>query len=744
VDVDWGDGTTHTTFSTSTISSLGTRGHTYGEEGTFTVTVKVTDTADGRSDSKTYKVTVADPAVTPTGSAFVAVEGFLSGSQPVATFTDPGGAEVLGDYSATIAWGDSSTSPGAISFDGSTTFTVSGAHLYGEEGTFTITTTIHHDAAPDASTTSTATVSDPAVVATGVPVSAVEGAAFTASIATFTDPGGPEPNASDPSGTLANHYTVDSIDWGDTTPLDTTSGTISFDGTSTFTVQGGHTYGEEGTYTITATLDHEGILTTVMATATVSDPAVVATPIPVFGVTCLSKTVTLATFTDPGGPEPNASDPSGTLANHYKVDSIDWGDATPLDTASGTITFDGTSTFTVTGTHAYANEGVFTVTVILDHEGVLTTVMTTATIKDDIGLLLLDQTGSKSLMVTGNGNVDVTGCGVVVVDSSDASAAFVTGLGSVTAQDIDVTGGVKTAGHGSFSTPVEQEPATADPLGLGLPAPPAPIFAAVNYSGSAALTLDPGTYVGGIRITGGNVTLNPGVYYMQGGGFSVTGKGSVTGMNVLIVNAPSKSSDTITITCQGSVTLTALAGGTDKGVVILQDPNSSNTVKITGQGAVTLTGVVYVPDALVQITGNGNVTINPGPGTATLPPILGALIAFDLKVDGNGVLTINPDDPPAAAMMATTMAGSIGAPTTGSSPLLLVFGQPITAPSATSATVTTSGGTTPAATPTIAASAYLFNTGPTADGGGSVWDLFSIDAANLFSGLPNGEIGVTI
>src|SRR5262249_12825585 len=159
-------------------------------------------------------------------------------------------------------------------------------------------------------------------------------AAFTASVATFTDPGGPEPNPSDPSGT---HYTVTSIDWGDGTALDTSSGAISFDGSSTFTVQGSHTYGEEGTYTITAILDHEGNLTTVPTTATVSDPAVVATPVPVFAVECRTITVSLATFTDPGGPEPNPSDPSGTLNDHYKIDSINWGDSTPLDTASGTI-----------------------------------------------------------------------------------------------------------------------------------------------------------------------------------------------------------------------------------------------------------------------------------------------------------------------------------------------------------------------------------------------------------------------
>ena len=56
---------------------------------------------------------------------------------------------------------------------------------------------------------------------------------------------------------------------------------------------------------------------------------------------------------------------------------------------------------------------------VIDHEGVKTTVTTTAVVKDKLGLLLLDPTGSQSLTVTGNGAVTVTGdCGAVVVNSN--------------------------------------------------------------------------------------------------------------------------------------------------------------------------------------------------------------------------------------------------------------------------------------------------------------------------------------
>jgi hypothetical protein len=71
VDVNWGDSTTHATFnvtSAGAASSLAitAQSHTYADNGTYTVTVKVTD-KDGGTDSKTFTVTVANgnPTVTP-------------------------------------------------------------------------------------------------------------------------------------------------------------------------------------------------------------------------------------------------------------------------------------------------------------------------------------------------------------------------------------------------------------------------------------------------------------------------------------------------------------------------------------------------------------------------------------------------------------------------------------------------------------------------------------------------------
>src|SRR5262249_9215048 len=74
-----------------------------------------------------------------------AVEGTLSATQTVATFTDPGGAESLSAYAAVIDWGDNSASAGTISGpNGSGVFTVTGSHTYATPGTNTITVTVSH------------------------------------------------------------------------------------------------------------------------------------------------------------------------------------------------------------------------------------------------------------------------------------------------------------------------------------------------------------------------------------------------------------------------------------------------------------------------------------------------------------------------------------------------------------------------------------------------------------------------
>ena len=263
-----------------------------------------------------------------------------------------------------------------------------------------------------------------------------------------------------------------------------------------------------------------------------------------------------------------------------------------------------------------------------------------------LGLLLLDPSGSGALDDTGGGTITVNCGGAIVVDSDSSTAAVITGNGRVNASQIDVTGGTKATGSGKFSSTVIHTAPIANPLGLSLPPAPSTTFAAVNYSGKTTLTLSPGTYVGGIKISGsGSVQLLPGVYYMEGGGFSVAGSASVTGAGVLLVNAPSISTDSVSFSGSGCVTLSPSCSLTGSyapynGITILQNPASTVPISLSGSGSLNMSGVLYAPKSPLDITGAGGLLVNPDAtyGRAEV-------VVSDLKDTGAGCVTINVDSP---------------------------------------------------------------------------------------------------
>jgi PKD repeat protein len=673
VTVNWGDSSPNTVFTQTTKGTIdgsaAQRTHTYAEEGAKTVTVTVT--GNGQTSTESFGVTVTDPAVLGTPVAVSAVEGTAFTGKTTATFTDPGGAETIpGNYTATINWGDSTPTITATITGGtpvgstSAVFTVGSdgiAHTYKEEGTYTVTTVITHLGDSTTTVTSTATVTDPAVLGTGVPVSAVEGAAFTGkTTATFTDPGGAE--------TIPGNYTA-TINWGDSTPTITatiTGGTPVGSTSAVFTVGSdgiAHTYKEEGTYTVTTTITHSGgtpfaTTTVVTSTATVSDPAVVATGVNVSAKEAIAFSLPVATFTDPGGAE--------TIPGNYSA-TINWGDSSP--NSAGTITGgtplgSKTAVFTVTGTHTYAEEGTFTITTTITHSGgtpfaVTTTTTSTAHIRDNFGLLVLDPTDPSSLMITGNGAVVVNHSGAVVVDSTDPSAIFLAGNHNATlaAAETDVAAaapdGLVMNGNPTFLGELNHEAATPDPINLPLPPMPAVASTTPVHISSGTVTLTPGKYIGGIAIDGtASVTLSPGVYYMAGGGFSVSGQATVSGTGVLLVNAPVSSSDTISITGGAVVTLTASNTLPDgftpyDGIAIMQDPASFNTILVAGNADgtpnLTVTGTVYAKNALLQVDGQGNMVVSAF--TGAFSTVGGVVVVFQAQVNGGADLTINADPP---------------------------------------------------------------------------------------------------
>ncbi len=202
-------------------------------------------------------------------------------------------------------------------------------------------------------------------VATTRTILPIEGAAFSGTVMTFSDP--------DPSGAGAD-YTA-TIDWGDGS---TGSGQVSGSG-GALTVGGSHTYAEEGAYPVTVVLtdvDTPTLKPSAISHAAVSDAALHAigratntasdgTPILLWSAP--ATTDVLATFTD--------DDPAGSVADYTA--SVDWGDGT---TSAGVVSVNAAGGFEVTGTHGYVVQGPHLVRIRVNDVGGSTALATTTTL----------------------------------------------------------------------------------------------------------------------------------------------------------------------------------------------------------------------------------------------------------------------------------------------------------------------------------------------------------------------------
>jgi hypothetical protein len=359
------------------------------EDNIAPISVTVVETINGVTvTSNVANLAVTEAPLSGTGGFTLSGAVGKSVSGTVATFTDAGGPEQLSDYSATINWGDNSTSTGTISSpDMNGVFTVSGSHTYATGGPFTISVTISHETAAPVTVTSTANISGSALSATGgFFLFGSEGQSLTATVATFSGGGATQ------SGCTA------SINWGDGS---TSTGTISAPDTNgVFTVTGTHTYVEEfstqGTspFTITVTITCGTMKATVTDTADIAEAALSASGSTISAMQGRTFSGTVATFSDPGVAQ-SAADPANYTA------TIDWGDG---NSSTGSVSQNVDGTFSVSGSNTYKRAATYSITVVIgDQAGSAATVTSAAKVG----------TGDQPLAATG---LDLTGTVSVIQD----------------------------------------------------------------------------------------------------------------------------------------------------------------------------------------------------------------------------------------------------------------------------------------------------------------------------------------
>jgi hypothetical protein len=263
-------------------------------------------------------------------------------------------------------------------------------------------------------------------------------------------------------------------------------------------------------------------------------------------------------------------------------------------------------------------------------------------------LIALDPDDRGAVNAHGNGNLTVTGGGVMVNSNDPNAALWANGSGSViSAPYYDVTGGSTTSGGATINGTVNtQVPPIIDPL-YWLPEPAAPANGTMTVEnlgmGNKRYTLNPGQYTNLPNFSSGDVVVfsGNGIYYLASGGFKSSGAtiqmgDGTTGVattGIMIFNNASGQNDKIDIT-GGSVTLAGLPPNLPgleiyNPILIFQRKAADVPVKITGQGELNLSGTIYARDSPGMIEGNGDLSLG------------SQYITRTLDIGGNGAVNIN-------------------------------------------------------------------------------------------------------
>jgi hypothetical protein len=188
-----------------------------------------------------------------------------------------------------------------------------------------------------------------------------------------------------------------------------------------------------------------------------------------------------------------------------------------------------------------------------------------------------------------------------------------------------------------------------------------PVGCDIHFNRAKVVRIFPGVYWGGLKIreTSEQLTvyMEPGIYYMAGGGFNVSGPVDLYSVNpggtayggadtsgVMIYNTDHPDCPAASAPCIGAVDFQNTAGGAIRlrgydgavwhKMLIYQDRDASSqpAVKLTGNTLMTLSGTIYLPKADFDYAGN------------SVGEIVGAQIICDtFKVAGNGGLSITYD-----------------------------------------------------------------------------------------------------
>ena len=231
--------------------------------------------------------------------------------------------------------------------------------------------------------------------------------------------------------------------------------------------------------------------------------------------------------------------------------------------------------------------------------------------------------------------IDVSQCGLYV-DGSGPMALSVSSGAALMAKTVAVVGGYLTI-FGTINSPsiITSAPLMGDPYaGVAVPTPGActgpPTYASYDSSNgyTGHYVISPGTYCSGFSAFNGvTVTMNPGVYIIKGGVFSVQGGATLlaTGGVTIVLTGSGLNYATANLSSGITVNLTAPTTGSTAGLAIMQDRNAPHGVwnYVAGGANLNVTGAIYFPSQNVSLSSGASNNSN-----------CTQLIAYDLAFTG--------------------------------------------------------------------------------------------------------------
>jgi hypothetical protein len=223
------------------------------------------------------------------------------------------------------------------------------------------------------------------------------------------------------------------------------------------------------------------------------------------------------------------------------------------------------------------------------------------TIPGNLCMLALDKTANNALQFWGHNTSSLPDC-TVMSDSLNNNSLGIGGGSSVTVGCAIAVGSVdvsSTLHVSSCSSATSHSQPAPDPY-ASVAAPPIP-----GTCQSVTSPMQPGKYCGGLTIKDTR-TLNPGVYVISGGNFTLNANANISGSNVMFYltnGATLKFNGNATFNL--SAPTTAPYTGGQSGILFFSDRSQSTASQsFNGTSSSVLTGALYFPTQALTVNGD--------------------------------------------------------------------------------------------------------------------------------------------